>query len=105
MEEVRASAEVARVSPRVELKSGVGGSPMPTLLAVADAAAFLGLSVKTLANWRVSGAGPQFIKLGSRVLYNRADLEAFLAENTVSSTSQRAGVSPKTATSLTSYRK
>lgn len=103
MEEAR--IDKARVSPRGELEAGVGGAPMPVLLAVADAAAFLGLSVKTLANWRVSGAGPQFIKLGSRVLYNRIDLEAFLAENTVSSTSQRAGVSLKAATSLASCRK
>lgn len=59
-----------------------------TVLSAKAAAEVLGMSAKTLANWRVSGAGPKFIKLGSRVLYRQAHLEAFLDERTVSSTSQ-----------------
>lgn len=47
------------------------------LLSAEQAATVLGLSVKTLANWRVSGAGPAFLKLGGRVLYDPADLQAW----------------------------
>lgn len=44
-----------------------------------NAANFLGLSVKTLANKRSSGTGPRFIKRG-RVFYSLDDLLAWLAE-------------------------
>lgn len=51
-----------------------------TLIAPADAAKLLGdISVTTLAAWRVSGEGPRFLKLGSRVFYDRDDLSAWLA--------------------------
>ena len=36
---------------------------------------------------RWSGDSPPYVKLGSRVLYRRADVEAWLAERTVTSTS------------------
>jgi hypothetical protein len=57
------------------------------LLNVAEAAATLALSPKTLANWRVSGAGPRFCKIGGRVLYRTSDLKAFVAANLRRSTS------------------
>lgn len=41
------------------------------------AAEFLGLSPGTLEVWRSLGRGPKFAKLGRRVLYDPADLEAF----------------------------
>ena len=37
----------------------------------------------TLAHWRSEGRGPAFIKLGSRVAYRGADLNAWLAAQTV----------------------
>jgi hypothetical protein len=37
------------------------------------------LQPKTLANWRSSGGGPPFYKIGSRVLYDDADVDAWLA--------------------------
>jgi len=40
-----------------------------------QAAGFLALSPLTLDRWRVTGAGPPFMKFGSRVLYAVADLE------------------------------
>lgn len=43
----------------------------------ADAAAFLGLSPKTLACWSSLGLGPIPRKTGGRVFYRLADLEAF----------------------------
>jgi len=42
-----------------------------------NAAAYLGLAVKTLAMYRWDGTGPKFVKRG-RVFYFRADLDAWL---------------------------
>jgi Helix-turn-helix domain len=38
----------------------------------------LGVKVKTLQGWRAQQIGPRYYKIGSRVLYRRADLRAFL---------------------------
>lgn len=46
------------------------------------------VSVRTLANWRWSGTGPKFLKLGGRVVYALPDLEAWEARRTVASTSE-----------------
>ncbi|MEG3176194.1 helix-turn-helix domain-containing protein [Sphingomonas sp. RB3P16] len=43
----------------------------------ADAAAFLGRSPKTLAEWFSRGIGPKARKVGGRQYYYLADLEAF----------------------------
>lgn len=61
---------------------------MQELLAERDAAPRCGVSPKTLANWRVLGRGPRFIKAGGRVAYDPADIEAWKADRRVSSTSQ-----------------
>ena len=37
----------------------------------------------TLAHWRCQGRGPAFVKLGSRVAYRGADLNAWLEAQTV----------------------
>ena len=42
-----------------------------------EAAQLLGLSVSTLRNWRFSGKGPRYYKLGRSVRYDPADLRAF----------------------------
>jgi excisionase family DNA binding protein len=42
-----------------------------------EAAERLRTSVGTLSNWRVRGEGPRFIKLGRKVLYPLAEIEAF----------------------------
>ena len=42
-----------------------------------EAADFLRLRKNTLEVWRVQGRGPAFLKLGSRVVYDREELEAF----------------------------
>jgi predicted DNA-binding transcriptional regulator AlpA len=60
------------------------------------AAAFLGLSVSTLAKLRLRGDGPPYCKLGPRAVgYRRADLDAWLTERTRRSTSDsRRGTAP-----------
>ena len=47
------------------------------LLNVTEAAKWLGLSVSGLAKMRMSGAGPEFLKLGRRVLYHPDALAAW----------------------------
>ena len=47
-------------------------------MSTADAAAFVGLSVKTLANMRSDGTGPKYLKVGSKVLYRVSDLEDWI---------------------------
>ena len=37
------------------------------------------MSPRTLERWRFTGEGPQFIKLGGRVIYRLEDIEAFEA--------------------------
>ena len=38
------------------------------------------ISPRTLERWRWTGEGPQFVKLGGRVVYRLEDIEAFEAE-------------------------
>ena len=43
-----------------------------------EAAEYLGISVSTLSKRRVDGDGPQYLKLGRRVVYDTRDLDAWL---------------------------
>jgi predicted DNA-binding transcriptional regulator AlpA len=44
-----------------------------------EAAAILGVSRQTIANWRWRGLPPRFCKIGQRLVrYRRADLAAFI---------------------------
>lgn len=52
-----------------------------------NAATYLGLSAKTLANMRTLGTGPRFIKRG-RIFYRIADLDTWLAEGESRSTAE-----------------
>lgn len=67
----------------------------PTWLTAAELSARWNgtISVRTMANWRTSGCGPRYFKLGGRVLYKISDIEDFERARTVSNTSQysRAG--------------
>lgn len=49
----------------------------------------LGVARQTMASWRLKGRGPQFIRLGRKVLYDPADLDAYVAANRHRSTSDR----------------
>lgn len=51
-----------------------------TLLTVREAARRLGLACGTLNNWRSSGQGPAFVRLGSAVRYTEEDLSCFIAQ-------------------------
>jgi predicted DNA-binding transcriptional regulator AlpA len=56
-----------------------------------QAAEFLGLSVRTLQAWRVSGDGPSYVKMGRAVRYQRRALVTFQQKHTVSSIETEAG--------------
>ena len=49
-------------------------------LTAAEVAQLTGLSVHTLSYWRQSGQGPSSIRVGSRTLYRREDVERWLAD-------------------------
>jgi excisionase family DNA binding protein len=55
-------------------------------LRVAEAADYCGISKSSLDKMRVYGGGPVFIKVGKRVVYDRADLDAWLAGKKVANT-------------------
>ena len=63
------------------------------LMNEAAAAEYLGgLARSTLQTWRYKGEGPEFVKLGERVLYDQADLDAYIDQNKRQSTRGRSGV-------------
>ncbi|HEX5409185.1 MAG TPA: helix-turn-helix domain-containing protein [Gemmatimonadaceae bacterium] len=55
------------------------------------AARQLGLSERTVSNWRLQGRGPEYLKLGKRVLYSTHALERFKAANTHGATREASG--------------
>ena len=64
--------------------------PADHLLTVGEAADLLKISKSSLDKWRVWGRGPRFIKVERRVRYRPADLAAYIANQTRSSTSSTA---------------
>ena len=56
------------------------------MLTTQQAARILGLSPFTLNKWRLYGHGLRFIKLGRAVRYRRADVMAYMASRTKTST-------------------
>ena len=59
----------------------------PRLLRTPEAARFLGLSGRTLEKHRTYGTGPTYKKMGGRVVYALADLQAWADRGTKASTS------------------
>jgi predicted DNA-binding transcriptional regulator AlpA len=59
-----------------------------TLLTQRDAALALRLSERTLERLRATGTGPRFVKANRLVRYRLADLESWIASQTVQSTSE-----------------
>jgi len=53
-----------------------------------ELAARWNISHRTLERWRWTGEGPQYIKIGGRVVYRQEDVEAYEAEQLRSSTVQ-----------------
>ena len=55
----------------------------PAFLKTPEAAAYLGLSPRSLEYWRFKGKGPRYSRLGRAVVYAVADLDEFARENAV----------------------
>ncbi len=66
----------------------------PLVFVPAAAARALCVTVKTLANWRVRGYGPAFVKVGHRVAYRPQDLQRFIEQNVRRSTSEATPKAP-----------
>lgn len=58
-------------------------------MTVGDAAQHIGLSASTLNTMRCKGRGPRYLRLGNRVFYRRADLDAYVAARVVETSDSR----------------
>jgi excisionase family DNA binding protein len=58
------------------------------MLTVHEAADYLRLSERTLERMRVTGFGPNFVKVGRSVHYRQSDLDAWIASRVIKSTSE-----------------
>jgi len=61
---------------------------MPNRLSVEEAAGYTGISASTLNKLRIAGDGPEFLKLGRRVVYETAALDRWLESKRHRSTSE-----------------
>lgn len=60
----------------------------PSLLSTAEAADALGLSERTLQDWRLRGRGPRYVRMSARaVRYRPRELARWILEHEVVSTS------------------
>jgi predicted DNA-binding transcriptional regulator AlpA len=64
---------------------------MPRYLTTAEVAALCRTSPETIRFWRYVGKGPQSFKVGRKVLYDSAGVEAWLTEAQQASTAAKAG--------------
>lgn len=70
------------------------------LLTVREAAEYLSMSHHTLNCLRVSGGGPVFVKLGSAVRYEQADLDKFVNANKYKHTTQFGQTGPRSGSTM-----
>jgi predicted site-specific integrase-resolvase len=54
---------------------------MVKLLSTKEVSAILDLPESTLRYWRCAGLGPPYIKLGGRIKYDEADVNAYVKAN------------------------
>lgn len=63
--------------------------PEDSLMSETQAAAFVGVSRRTLQGWRLRGEGPRYHRISSRCIrYSRGLLEDWLERTTTGSTSE-----------------
>ncbi len=65
------------------------------LLTVREVASLIRVSKPTLDRWRTEGRGPRYVRVGTRVLYPKTEVERFLAENLVETAPFRPRASAK----------
>ena len=59
-----------------------------SLLTTSEVAALLQVAEITLRKWRLSGAGPRFVRCGANVRYHHDDIDRWIADRTIASTSE-----------------
>jgi excisionase family DNA binding protein len=64
-----------------------------------EAAKRLGVTARTLANWRWQGRGPRFVRVGRKIRFRLSDLAAWLDTQTRASTTDRGVDSPRSGSS------
>ena len=64
------------------------GAPRRLMTPVAAAEYLGGIAKQTLAKWRCLGGGPEFVRVGSRILYEHRALDAWLDARRRTSTSE-----------------
>ena len=69
---------------------------MERLYTTVELAEHLETNPGTLANWRITGIGPRFVKVGTGVRYREADVADWLESRTALTTAE-AGVPPSAA--------
>ncbi len=77
--------------PQLPTKPHNQNSVERVYLTQSEVAALVRLSSRTLERHRLAGTGPEYVKLGRRVVYRLASVEAWAAANTFSSTSEAEG--------------
>ena len=94
----RAIGESRQEQPKQVGSLGPRGPPallspgeVDPLLTVHETAALLRCSVHSLNKWRLTGSGPRFVRVGSRVRYPRSALADFIKKSTRVSTSDTGG--------------
>lgn len=63
-------------------------SNLEPLLKGEDVAEILGISSRTLANWRSLGRGPRFVKVGSNVRYRPNDVREYTEQHRFQNTGE-----------------
>jgi excisionase family DNA binding protein len=58
-------------------------APHHTVVDTMGAAEYVGLHPRTLENWRSQGRGLRYLRVGRRIVYRIADLEAYLESRVV----------------------
>ncbi|MGI8307186.1 helix-turn-helix transcriptional regulator [Saccharopolyspora hattusasensis] len=64
---------------RPTISAGTDRAALPT----EEAAHYMGLSYSTLKKWRVTGDGPAYVRIGSRIVYLIEDLDTWLLAHRV----------------------
>lgn len=71
-------------------------APTEVYLTPQQAGQYIGVTARTLIEWRRTGRGPEYVRLGNgptgRVRYERAKLDAYMHSRTQTSTSAESAV-------------
>jgi len=71
------------------MRGDTGGWEMDEYLTAAEAARYLRLAAGTLANRRVEGDGPPFMRLGTKIVYSSRDLDSWASARRCLRTAKR----------------